>query len=151
MIAAALAPRPALATDGALCTAGWVVTLSAGFTMSTAKATYNTYGDPAYMECVGWVAGDEITGPADYDEEGTVEGSCSGGRGTGTFRASIPTKSGVRTVEGPFTVTWAGPQGYFQGPQWSGSFEFYPVEGDCVNAPARRARVLNEGVLNVSG
>ena len=105
---------------------------------ASSKVSARWQAGPAPIVCVGTVDGRRITGPGVIFEYGTLDGSCSEGNGMGTQIATLPTSAGpVRVVnEAPFW--WKGPAGMLEGPRMRGTFQLWPLEGDCFNAPVTR-------------
>ena len=60
-----------------------------------------------------------------------------------------------KTVKDTFTFEFGGiaggiVTGTYEGERYSGTFTATPIEGDCVSAPATKARVQLDGVLKGS-
>jgi hypothetical protein len=133
------------------------MTFSPGFSMSPTSLTHQGSGP---VTCDSLVAGEQPTGPgtlADAGRYGTKDpDTCSGGEGDGADTIKIPTADGIVRVTSQFTSTNGDTvpthtglgAGEFKATHFSGSFEFTPMEGDCVSAPLVKARVFGDGVLH---
>lgn len=150
---------PIEAQTGTRCSFDFEVTLSPGFTMSPSSGTHGGTGP---ITCDGAVNGKQPTGVGtltDQGRYGTKDGdSCiSEGEGDGIDTIEIPVAGGIETVISEFTYTNGGSHlpthgglaaGEFEGTRFTGTFEFTPIEGDCVTAPLTKIRVFGEGVLH---
>lgn len=152
-------PSHAEVDAGTRCTFEFEINLSPGFSMEPTSGTHQGTGP---ISCDGLVNGKEPTGAGTLTDEGrygTTDGdTCtSEGEGDGVDTIEIPVAGGVETVVSEFSYTTGGRHvptnggvaaGGFQGSRFTGTFEFTPLEGDCVTAPLTRARVFGEGVIH---
>ena len=105
---------------------------------------------PAPLLCGGSIDGQEITGPGEVREYGTLQGSCGQGSGSGWQIGTVPTAKGMVRFENPVTFQWLGPAGPYSGPRLQGTFQFWPMAGDCVTRPVTRYGQLTQGTLTGS-
>lgn len=147
---------PIQAEKGTRCTFEFEVTLSPGLSMSPSSGTHRGTGP---LTCDGLVNGKQPTGTGTLTDDGRYgtkdPDTCSGGEGDGVDTMKIPTQDGIETVISEFTFTYPRPStkggvagGEFKGTHFTGSFEFTPMEGDCISAPVTKVRVFGEGVLH---
>ena len=145
-------PTPARAEQGsAVCTFNYDNgVVSPGLLASESRAAQWSAG-PAPINCTGSVNGQEITGPGVIREYGTLEGTCRQGKGTGVQIATLPTAKGTVVIENdPAPFTWSGPAGPYDGPRLRGTFEFWPMAGNCLTEPVTRYGQLTQGVITGS-
>jgi hypothetical protein len=135
----------------AVCTGDLDVSISPGLSLTPGSATYTSDGEPGTIACVGFVGGKQVTGAGTLAAAGVfglfTGAVCPQGVGGGTFFLTVPTADGPMKVTSDYTFSWAGPAGELTGSTMSGSFEFTPIEGDCLSAPVTRATIHTRGVL----
>lgn len=141
------------------CTFEFEAAVSPGFAMDPSSGTHQGSGP---INCDGPVNGKQPTGVGTLTDDGrygTTDGdSCtSEGEGDGVDTIEIPVAGGTETVVSEFTYTSGGSQvptrgglvaGRFEGTRFTGTFEFTPIEGDCVSGPITRVKVFGEGVIH---
>jgi hypothetical protein len=150
---------PIQATEGTRCTFEFEIILSPGLSMSPSSGTHRSAG-PGTLDCSGLVNGKSPTGTGILEEEGRYgtkdPDTCMGAEGDGVDKLTIPTAGGIETVLSEFTFTVGNKlpsrgglgAGEFKGTRFTGSFDFTPIEGDCVTAPVTKARVFGDGVIH---
>jgi hypothetical protein len=141
------------AHDLAVCTGDFEVSISPGLSLTPGSATYTTDGDAGTFACVGFIAGKQVTGAGTLAAAGVfglfTGAVCPQGVGGGTFFLTVPTTDGPMKVMSDYTFSWAGPAGALTGSTMSGTFEFTPIEGDCISTPVTRATIHTRGVLQI--
>ena len=141
------------AHDLAVCTGDFEVSISPGLWLTPGSATYTTDGEAGTIACVGFVGGKQVTGAGTLAAAGVfglfTGAVCPQGIGGGTFFLTVPTADGPMKVTSDYTFSWAGPAGALTGRTMSGTFEFTPIEGDCVSAPVTGATIHTRGVLRI--
>lgn len=148
---------PVEAQPGTRCTFDFELTLSPGLSMSPTTGSHSGTGP---ITCDGLVNGQQPTGNGTLTDDGRYgtkdPDTCSGSEGDGTDTIEVPTAAGIETVISRYTYT-AGDRvptqgglaaGSFKGTRFTGTFEFTPLEGDCVTAPVTKVRLFGEGVLH---
>jgi hypothetical protein len=145
------------------CTFANDVDLSPGFSLQPGSGTFTEKGAP--IECTGPVNGEQPTGIGTEDQDGRYgvqhPNSCASaitgdGEGDGVFNITIPTTGGDQRLTTHFTFTFGRKvpthgglaAGEFKGDHFSGTFEFKPIEGDCVTKPVTKVHVMAKGVLH---
>ena len=143
----------------AVCTLKFTVTLSPGINTKPSGGTFTSSGGTS--SCRGTVGGASATGASGGI---TVSGTygptdtCNKGAGTGNFTATVPTKSGTKTVSGSFTFSRTATAGTFKGTandgqgntaNANGAFTFVPSGSNCVTTTVTRANV--NGVASFKG
>lgn len=147
---------PVQGDQGTHCTFDFELTLTPGLSMTP---TTGSHGGTGPILCDGLVNGQQPTGGGTLTDDGRYgtkdPDTCSGSEGDGTDTLQIPTAAGIQTVVSRYTYI-AGDRlptkggvaaGSFKGSHFTGTFEFTPLEGDCVTAPVTRVRVFGEGIL----
>ncbi|HUR48140.1 MAG TPA: hypothetical protein VMY88_01225 [Acidimicrobiales bacterium] len=138
----------AAATSTAACVFEFVMPVAPGVSMTPADFTYTTGGETGMIICVGTVRGHPVTGPGTVGEQGTGNGSCSGGTVTGAYTMTIPTDAGQQRLRVPYTkLNFVGPLGARPTPELAGGFTFVPTRGDCVTTPITEVVLAEFGVL----
>ena len=131
--------------QGTRCTAEYVVNLSPGLGSEPKSGVFHSDGESGAIDCHGrrgTFGGDDRYGTKD-------PATCtSGGEGWGVNSFTIDGK----TIKNVFTMEFGGisnglSSGRFEGDRLSGTFNFAPVEGDCVTKPATSVRVQIDGLL----
>jgi hypothetical protein len=144
----------------AACTLTAKVTLSPGISQTPSGGTFNSTSGG--ITCRGTVAGASATGASgslSFSGNYGPGDTCATGKGTGTFSATVPTKSGTKSVTGSFKLTRAGAAGTFQGAvsdgagdtaNINGGFTFVPQNGGtCATKPVTSANV--NGAASLKG
>jgi hypothetical protein len=152
---------PVEAEEVTRCTGNFEVTLTPGLGLSGSSGTHSSGGAAPTLDCQGPVNGKLPTGLGALGDEGlygTVDpDDClAGGEGTGIDSITVPTADGLQKITSHFTFTYGEPStkgngivaGRFEGSRFTGTFEFMPLEGDCVSRPLTKARVTYEGFLH---
>ena len=145
------------AAEGATCTVTFVILLDPGFTMQGSTGRHHSEA-PGVLNCEGAVNGSPITGAGTLTDDGPYgtddPDSCmSGSEGSGLDHITLPTEAGPQVVDSQYTYTAAklsngSPfQGQFTGSRFTGTFEFRPLEGDCVSSPITKIEVKAKGVI----
>lgn len=147
---------PIEAEQGTHCSFEFVVTLTPGFLMM--EPSSGTHGGTGPATCDGPVNGKQPTGAGTLSDYGAYDAStCPSGKGSGVDTIKIPTADGIETVVSNYTFTSGGKLpthgrglagGEFEGDRFSGSFEFMPLEGDCITTPLIKAKVFGEGIIH---
>ncbi len=157
--------HPASAASQTTCRFSFDETVSPGLGVRGSSGTFTSGGESGPLVCSGPVNGAQPSGRGTIGTSGRygvahadscVSGVTGDGEGDGVDRLTIPTTSGTQTVRSPFTFTFGGKApshgglvaGEFRGDHLSGTFEFTPIEGDCVSRPVTRVHVTGEGVLH---
>jgi hypothetical protein len=115
--------------------------------MATETRSASWSAGPASLTCEGSVDGQEITGPGVITEYGTLDGTCTQASGSGWQIGTVPTARGVVRFENPVTFRWIGAVGPYSGPRLRGTFESWPMAGDCLKQPMTRYGQLTQGTL----
>lgn len=148
---------PIQAAEGTRCTFDFVISFSPGISMSPTTGTHTGTGP---VTCDGLVNGQQPTGAGTLSDDGRYgtkdPDTCSGGEGDGFDTIKLPTAGGTETIISEYTYTNGDSvpthgglgAGQFKGTHFTGTFEFTPLEGDCITAPVTKARVFGEGVLH---
>ena len=126
------------------CVHEFVLIVAPGAQAASQDFTYTSGGQTGTIVCQGSLGGRRVSGPGTIGVEGTMQGSCFEGKGTGTNRLSVPTDQGVIEFVEPFAVAYRGTVGTYEGERMSGHFQFIPAEGNCVSAPMTKALVVAE-------
>jgi hypothetical protein len=149
--------QPASGAEGAKCSVTFVIILDPGFSMEASTGEHYSDG-PGVLNCEGVVNGRPITGAGTVHDSGPYgtqdPDSCmSGSEGSGIDHIVLPTADGPVTIDSEYTYTAAkfenkGPfNGQFTGTRFTGTFEFRPLEGDCVTKPVTKIEVKAQGIL----
>ena len=145
------------AAEGATCEVTFVILLDPGFTMQGSTGRHHSEA-PGVLECEGVVNGSPITGAGTLTDDGPYgtedPDSCmSGSEGSGLDHITLPTKDGPQVVDSQYTYTAAKPsngspfKGQFTGSRFTGTFEFRPLQGDCVSSPITKIEVTAKGII----
>jgi hypothetical protein len=148
---------PADGAEGATCSVTFVILLDPGFPMEPSTGEHYSDG-PGVLNCEGAVNGRPITGAGTIHDSGPYgtqdPDSCmSGSEGSGVDHIVLPTADGPVTIDSQYTYTAAKPEnggpfnGQFTGSRFTGTFEFTPLEGDCVTKPVTKIEVKAQGIL----
>lgn len=134
---------------------------SPGLSLQPGPSRFTSGGETGTLTCDGPVNGLQPTGPGAIGVLGDLSGSCTSaatgdGGGSGTETLTVPTSGGAQRFTSRFTFSFGRRlpthgglvAGEFTGDHFSGSFEFTPVQGDCVSRPVTRAHVVGEGLLH---
>lgn len=105
----------ARADESMVCSNLFVMTLSPGATTTPQDFAFTTAGQTGTIFCQGGPRGRQVTGPGTIGVEGTVRGTCFEGKGTGTNRFTVPTAGGPMEIVDPFTVSYRGAVGSYEG------------------------------------
>ena len=152
--------QPVGGQEGTHCTFSFDVIITPGLSMEGTSGTHSSGGETGVMECHGPINGSDPTGAGTIGDEGAYgtedpDTCASGGEGTGTDTITIPTVDGTQRIISEFTFTYGElstkggvVHGQFTGTRFTGTFEFTPVEGDCVTSPVTRAAVTGEGIIH---
>lgn len=130
----AVPASPGTGTTAAVCVGQHRVRFDPGITMTEGRSTLSTRD--GRITCRGRIGGRDVTGlEGTFRQGGALVGDCSGGVLAGTMSLMIPTEGEPTTL----TMAYQGTYGPAIGSQTSEratvSFEFHPVEGDCVTTP----------------
>jgi hypothetical protein len=162
LVAASMALWPVpvgAANDGTRCTFEFVAIAAPGISTAPTSGTIATDGETGTFTCTGPVGGHQVTGPGTLGLRGrygiTGGDTCQwGGEGDGVDSLTVPTSGGDQRISNTVTSmaygTLHGPgplSGTFDGDRMSGTFEFRPLDGDCVSEPVTRFRVTGQGIL----
>lgn len=151
--------QPATGVEGTHCTFSFDVFLDPGLSMEPSSGKHYSDG-LGPLDCEGPVNGHQPTGTGTLGEDGPYGTrdpvTCtSGGEGAGTDRLTVPTANGPQQVISEFTFTFGDPStkggvvhGEFTGTRFTGTFEFTPLEGDCVTSPVTKVAVTGEGIIH---
>jgi hypothetical protein len=151
--------QPATGAEGTPCTFDFVIVLDPGLSMEPSTGSHYSEG-LGTINCDGPVNGQVANGTGTLGEDGPYgtddPDSCmAGGEGTGTDYLTIPTANGPQKIASEFTVTFGKLSnegglfhGEFTGTRFTGTFEFSPLEGDCVTSPVTKASVRGKGFVH---
>lgn len=148
------------ADSGTRCTFEFKAVAAPGFSTAPTSGSIATDGQTGIFTCDGPVNGREPTGPGTLGLRGrygiTGGDTCQwGGEGDGIDTLVVPTAGGDQHLENTITRmaygTLHGPgpfSGTFEGDRMSGTFEFRPLDGDCISTPVTRFQVTGQGILH---
>ena len=148
---------PARAQAPSVCRFTVEVAISPGLSTAATSGEWTSDGEKGSIDCDGWVAGRQPTGPGTFGVAGRYgmrnpDTCASGGEGDGVQAFTIPTGQGPLHLESHFTFVHRGTEnggrgiaGNFEGKSFSGTFEIVPADGDCVTSPVRRIVLRGEG------
>ena len=95
--------QPAMAAEGARCSATFVIILDPGFSAEPSTGTHRSEA-PGVLNCDGAVNGSPITGAGTLTDEGPYgtddpDTCADGSEGTGIDRLTVPTRDGQQEIE----------------------------------------------------
>lgn len=125
------------------------ISFSPGISTTSQEQTFTTHGETGTINCYGRVKGHEVTGPGTFGEDGVLEGTCSGGKGSSIISVTIPTSAGSEKLSLRATFTYGPGYGSKYGDSLMGplTFVYYPTQGDCVTAPVTEGAFSAQGFL----
>jgi hypothetical protein len=135
------------------------MSLNPGLTVTPGTGTLSTGGETGSISCYGPVRGALPAGVGTMGVDGRYGmaggDSCAGGVASGRGAFTVPTASGPKRIEGPFVVNYYSTGvGYFTAVtddgtvNFSGTVEFSPVVGDCLNSPMTVIRVVGQATAS---
>jgi hypothetical protein len=145
---ASWAAEPAAPASQAVCIGQWQDTVTPGIALTPSTATFTSNGPTGEITCVGSVKGHAVTGPGTLAEQGTVQGTCASGSGSGLLAITLPTDGGPVSLIIPAIFTFVGGVGLRSSPPtFPGGFIFVPTRGDCVATPVTAIAIVLHGTL----
>jgi hypothetical protein len=148
---------PAAAQPPSVCRFTAELAVSPGLSTAATSGESTSGGETGSIDCDGWVAGRQPTGPGTFGVTGrygtrSPDTCASGGEGDGLQSFTIPTAQGPLHLESRFTFLYHGTQsggrgltGNFEGKSFSGTFELIPLDGECGTSPVTRIVFRGEG------
>jgi hypothetical protein len=148
----------AAVTTGTACIAEWDITISPGVGARPSFGRYGTAGEDGVITCQGPLNGHAVTGPGTWGAAGTYgtaaeQDDCLGVHGPIRFTFAIPTDAGPRhgSTEGRFDYGLRhGPNplgAQLDTPLATGSYQFTPLQGDCLTQPLTRGHLRFQFLL----
>lgn len=141
------------ASPGTECTGTAEMTMTPGISEKGTSGTQ--FARNGTEKCNGPLNGSRPTGDPTVEWEGRYgtkdpDTCSSGGEGWAVSYHTLPTENGTKVVRNIFTFTFGGlsdgiVSGVFKGDYFSGTFEFRPLEGDCVTRPLTKAALTFKG------
>ena len=103
----------ALATgSAATCSLDITLHLTPGLTLKSGSGTISSGEAAGSLNCVGFIAGQLVTGPGQFRVAGTYGGTVLQGGTSGRASYSVPTVSGPRGGTVNYVVTWLTDAGF---------------------------------------